>query len=164
MTALMVGLHPRRRAPRGRIEDRIAPFVFTLPWSLEGLGGLRERIAECAGWLSEEDADALILASFEAATNVIRYAPLMVGDATLACRITREHDSLIVELIYPSAVFTPPSEVQPDLSGESESGFGLFIMEQSVDSVEYDSPMPGIASIRLVKRANPRPQQHADVH
>ena len=154
LTALMVGLHPRRRAPRGRIEDRVEPFVFTLPWTLEGLGALRARIAECAaGSLPAEDADALILASFEAATNVIRYSRLLVGDATLTCRISRESDALAVELIYPSAVFALPAEVRPDLSGESEGGFGLFIIEQSVDSVEYASPMPGIASIRLVKRA-----------
>ena len=60
---------------------------------------------------------------------------------------------MAVELIYPSAVFTPPAKVQPDLSGQSESGFGLYIIEQSVDSVEYSSPMPGIASVRLIKRA-----------
>ena len=153
LTALMVELHPRRRAPRGGIADRIAPFVFTLPWSLEGLGGLRARITECAGSLSEADTDALILASFEAATNIIRYSRLLVGDATLACRITREVDALIVELIYPSAAFTPPAELRTDFSGEAEGGFGLFIIEQSVDSVEYASPMPGVASIRLVKRA-----------
>ena len=152
LTALMVKLHPRRRAPRGRIEDRVEPFVFTLPWSLEGLGGLRACITECAGSLPDEAADALILASFEAATNIIRYSRLLVGNATLTCRITRTDDALAVELIYPSAAFTPPAEVQPDLSGESESGFGLFIMEQSVDSVEYASPMSGIASVRLVKR------------
>ena len=31
---------------------------------------------------------------------------------------------------------------------------GLYIIEQSVDSVEYASPMSGIASIRLVKHAS----------
>ena len=115
---------------------------------------MRAGIAECAGSLPAEDTDALILASFEAATNVIRYSRLMVGDATLACRITREDDALVVELIYPSEVFTPPADVQADLSGESEGGFGHFIIEQSVDSVQYASPMPGVASIRLLKRAS----------
>jgi anti-sigma regulatory factor (Ser/Thr protein kinase) len=38
------------------------------------------------------------------------------------------------------------------MSGVSEGGFGLYIIEQSVNSVEYTSPMPGVASIRLVKR------------
>ena len=61
---------------------------------------------------------------------------------------------MAVELIYPSAVFTPPAEVQPDFSDQSESGFGLHIIAQSVNSVEYASPMPGLASVRLIKRAN----------
>ena len=115
---------------------------------------MRARIAECAECLPAEDVYALMLASFEAASNVIRYSRLLVGDATLACRITREADALIVELIYPSAAFAPPTELRTDFSGESEGGFGLFIIAQSVDSDEYTSPMPGVASIRLVKRAS----------
>ena len=114
---------------------------------------MRARIAECAECLPAEDVYALMLASFEAASNVIRYSRLLVGDATLACRITHEAEAVVVELIYPSAVFVPPAEVQTDLSGESEGGFGLFIIEQLVDTVEYASPMPGVASVRLVKRA-----------
>ena len=154
MTALMVKLHPRRRAPRGDIEDRVHALVFSLPWSLDALGGMRERIAQSALSLPAEDADALVLASYEAATNAIRHARLMVGDATITCRIAREDEAVAVELIYPSAVFTPPAELRTDFSGESERGFGLYLIEQSVDSVEYASPMPGIASVRLVKRAN----------
>ena len=156
LTALMVGLHPRRQAPRGRIADRRNPLVFTLPWSLDGLAGLRPRIEACAGGLAGDDADALILASFEAATNIIRHARLLVGDATLTCKITREEQALAVELIYPGEAFAPPPQPQADFSGDSEGGFGLFIIEQSVDSVDYGKPMPGIASIRLVKRTPAR--------
>jgi anti-sigma regulatory factor (Ser/Thr protein kinase) len=136
------------------VGDRLAPLVFSLPWRLEGLGDLRARITECASSLPEDAAAALILASFEAAINVIRHAPLLVGDATLTCRITRENDAMVVELIYPSEAFTPPAELHPDMSGESEGGFGLYIIAQSVDSVAYSSIMPGVASIRLVKRAS----------
>ena len=37
----------------------INSFLFILPWSLEGLVGLRARIRECASSLPTEDADAL---------------------------------------------------------------------------------------------------------
>ena len=154
LTALMVKLQARRHGLRGGIEERIAPLVFALPWSLEGLAELRRRIQECAGALPAADADGLILASYEVATNAIRHAKLMVGDATLTCRISPGHEALTVELIYPSDAFTPPAEVLADLSGESEGGFGLYIVEQTVDSVEYASPMPGTAKVRLVKRAS----------
>jgi PAS domain S-box-containing protein len=153
LTAVMVTVQPRRGMTNRVVGDRIAPLVFSLPWRLEGLGDLRARITDCATNLSEDAAAALILASFEAATNIIRHAPLMVGDATLTCRITRESDAVVVELIYPSEAFTPPAELDPDMSGASEGGFGLYIIEQSVDSVEYSSIMPGVASIRLVKHA-----------
>ncbi len=153
LTAVMVTLQARRGAATRRVEDRIAPFVFNLPWSLDALGILRARIMASASNLPEDDADALILASFEAATNIIRHGRVLVGNASISCRITRESEALTVELIYPSAAFTPPAQTKPDMSGLSEGGFGLYIIEQSVDSVEYTSPMPGVASIRLVKRA-----------
>jgi PAS domain S-box-containing protein len=154
LTAVMVTLQARRGAPDRRVEDRVAPFVFNLPWNLEGLASLRARIMANADSLPADDADALILASFEAATNIIRHGRILVGNASISCRITRESDALVVELIYPSEAFTPPAQTNPDMSGVSEGGFGLYIIEQSVDSVEYNSPMPGVASIRLVKRAS----------
>ena len=42
----------------------------------------------------------------------------------------------------------------PDFSGESTGGFGLFIIENCVDRVTYGSPMPGIASIALYKEGS----------
>jgi PAS domain S-box-containing protein len=153
-TALVVALHERRVQPRGQIADRVKPFVFDLPWCLDELASLPARIGERAGHLPAEDADALILASFEAATNIIRHARLLIGDATITCRITREDEALAVELFYPSEAFSPPANLQPDFSGVSEGGFGLYTIEQSVDSVEYGNPMPGISSVRMVKRAS----------
>jgi PAS domain S-box-containing protein len=153
-TAFMVGLRERRGPLRGRLEERVKPFVFSLPWKLEGLARLRTHIRASAWSLPAADVDALILASFEAATNIIRHARLLVGDAKLICKITREGQAVVVELIYPSPAFTPPAVIKPDFSGASEGGFGLYIIEQSVDSVDYSNPMPGMASIRLVKRAS----------
>lgn len=103
-----------------------------------------------------EDADALILASFEAATNIIRHAPPLVADSMLTCRVRRLDDGLVVELIYPSAAFRPPEEMRPNFSGNSEGGFGLYSIENSVDTVEYGEPMHGIGSIGLFKYAKKR--------
>jgi hypothetical protein len=97
---------------------------------------------------------ALYRFDLDAATNIIRHALLLIGDATITCRITREDEALTVELIYPSEAFSPLANLQPDFSGVSEGGFGLSIIEQSVDTVEYGSPMPGISSVRMLKRAS----------
>ena len=152
-TALLIDLHAQRSPPRGRIEQRVNPLLFNLPWDLNALAALRARVAESAWFLPTQDAQALVLATFEAASNIIRHAPPLVADATLACRVTRRDRELVVELIYPSEAFSPPDELRPDFSGESDGGFGLFIIQESVDSVEYGSLLPGIGSIRLVKRA-----------
>jgi anti-sigma regulatory factor (Ser/Thr protein kinase) len=159
-TALMVELHPRRRLPRGAIAQRVNPYLFNLGWNFDALQTLRARIEESAWFLPAEDANALILASFEAATNILRHAPPLVADATLCCRVTRRENALIVELIYPSEAFIPPAPTQPDFSGNSEGGFGLYIIANSVDAIDYDELMPGIGSIRLLKRAGAAPKLH----
>ena len=157
-TALMIEIQGLQPAPDAASDAGSAYALFNLPWTLDALATLRRRVEEGARSLPEADAAALLLASFEAATNILRHAPPFVSDATLACRISREAGSVVVELTYPSEAFMPPHNVDPDFSGDSEGGFGLYIIEQSVDCVAYASPVPGVGSIRLVKRAG----QHAD--
>jgi anti-sigma regulatory factor (Ser/Thr protein kinase) len=123
-----------------------------LPWRLDGLGPLRTAIAAAACRLPPADVDALILGSFEAATNILRHAKPYFSDATIACRLTQRPGDFSVELIYPGPTFAPPENPTPDFSGASEGGFGLYIMDNCVDSVEYASLLPGVSSIRLVKR------------
>jgi PAS domain S-box-containing protein len=152
-TAIMVEVLPGRISPRRGIEQRVDPDLLILPWRLDGLGALRARIAETAGHLAEDEVQALILASFEAATNILRHAEPYFSDATIACRLTRRPDEYSVELIYPGPDFSPPVDPQPDFSGNSDGGFGLYIINNCVDAVEYASPLPGVSSIRLIKRA-----------
>jgi PAS domain S-box-containing protein len=151
-TAIMVEVLPGRIPPRRGMEQWVDPSLLILPWRLDGLGALRARIAETAGHLAEDEVQALILASFEAATNILRHAEPYFSDATIACRLTRRPDEYSVELIYPGPDFSPPVDPQPDFSGNSDGGFGLYIINNCVDAVEYASPMPGVSSIRLIKR------------
>jgi len=62
-------------------------------------------------------------------------------------------------LIYEGEPFFPPSAPSPDFSGHSEGGFGLYIINSSVDQVDYCSPMPGMASIRLLKKLKQLPDR-----
>jgi anti-sigma regulatory factor (Ser/Thr protein kinase) len=130
---------------------------MVLPWRLDGLAPLRAAIADAACRLTEADVDALILGSFEAATNILRHAKPYFSDATIACRLTQTPDESSVELIYPGPTFKPPDNPTPDFSGNSEGGFGLYIIENCVDQVDYSSLMPGVSSIRLVKRRSEAP-------
>lgn len=152
-TAAMVELQPRRMGMRATIAQRKAPSVLVLPWRLDGLDSLRRVLPQVASRLGEDEQQAVLLASFEAATNILRHSRPYFDDATIACRMTQHDEEFSVELIYPGPCFNPPNNPQPDFSGDSEGGFGLYIINNSVDSVEYLALAPGISSIRLFKRA-----------
>jgi anti-sigma regulatory factor (Ser/Thr protein kinase) len=151
---LVIEITPQRGKQRGSLNDRTRPSLTILPWRLEQLGALRSEITRLAFNLDAEQIDALILASFEAATNILRHARPYFSDATIACRFQHDANSFSVELIYPGPVFTPPDEPQPDFSGNSDGGFGLYIIQQSVDEVIYRELLPGLSSIRLVKHSS----------
>jgi PAS domain S-box-containing protein len=151
-TAVMVSMRPSRKPPRGSLEQWINPSLMVLPWRLDRLGDLRTRIAQAASDLPATDVDAIVLASFEAATNILRHAKPYFADATITCKLERRSDEFSVELIYPGPTFAPPADPMPDFSGASEGGFGLYIIERCVDSIEYASLLPGVSSIRLIKR------------
>ncbi|MDP1525832.1 MAG: PAS domain S-box protein [Rhodocyclaceae bacterium] len=125
---------------------------FEIPRALDQLAPLRSRI-EVAGKeaaLDEAAIQSMLIAAFEAATNIVRHTPPRLVDATIHCALTIQPNRLEVDLHYLGNAFTPHDSV-PDFSGESEGGFGLYIIRNSVDSVEYSSPVDGICRIHLVK-------------
>lgn len=131
-----------------------APVALELPWDLAELSTLRAAVDDAAraAGLSDDARDALILASFEAATNVIRHgSERPCEDTTLQCNIEEDRDALHVTLYYLGPPFVPDHDLEPDFSGESESGFGLFIIRSCVDDVVYDAPGPGVCRIRMTK-------------
>ena len=127
-----------------------------LPWRLDGLAPIREAIAAAAEQtgLADDARDALILAAFEAATNVVRHAESPLPDASIHCRIKAADDSLVLSLYYLGEHFVP-AETTPDFSGDSEGGFGLYLIRNSVDEVVYDSPAPGVCRVHLRKQKAP---------
>jgi anti-sigma regulatory factor (Ser/Thr protein kinase) len=127
--------------------------VFDLPRASARLEPLRTRVGAAAAFLGAEAANGLVLAAFEAATNVVRHASSPLADATLSCRITREAARVVVEIWYLGEAFQPAAEPQPDLTGESEGGFGLYIMSRAVTGVAHESPLPGVCCTRLVQVA-----------
>ena len=129
------------------------PYSMNLPWRLEAISELRVAINKVAIGMPETERAALTLAAVEVLTNAIRHAPHSLKDATITCRLNCSTTQMSAELIYPSATVFEPSELlKPDFSGEAEGGFGIFIIHQSVDHVQYTAPLPGICAVRLVKQ------------
>jgi PAS domain S-box-containing protein len=134
---------------------RSLPEVFELPWEARGLGALRDRVAAAGAGLGTEASAGLVLGAFEAATNVVRHVPRPFPDATLSCRIVPGANSTTVEIWYLGEGFEPPAEPQPDFSGNSDGGFGLYIMAHAVDHVVHESPLPGVCCTRLTQTSAP---------
>ena len=150
-TAVVIALRPLRQYPRGGRSRRRAPEVFNIPWQLDQLGVLRARLAHYRAWLGDEATSALTLAAFEIATNIIRHAGPPDEGASFSCCIEADARAVSVELCYLGAAFSPQGSASPDFSGQTQGGFGLYIVEHSVDQVAWSAPLPGVCSVRLVK-------------
>lgn len=133
--------------------DSPSSEAFDMHWDLQALGMLRKKIyafANAAG-MQEENRDALILGCFESATNIIRHSNRPFADSSLSCKIKRLGKAIEVELLYVGSAFMPSTNPEPDFSGDSDGGFGLFIIEQAVEHVIYSTPLTGVGSIRLIQ-------------
>ena len=149
----------------GRVVDDMTMLVLQAPsvgalheWRLElqramdRLSELRRFVMErgAAGGLSDERAAALALAAVELASNAIRHCGEVVQDP-LEIMLQADRQACRLELLYLGPRFTPPALLEPDFSGHSEGGFGLYIIRESCDAVDY-SHADGINRVVLTKR------------
>lgn len=154
----------------GLLQHHGARHEVEIPWEITALDPVRlltQQYARSAG-LTEEKVAALTLAVFETVTNVIRHADPPLDDATLHLSIEERPEDLRVTFHYLGGDFLPEvmnPEAMPDFSGESQGGFGLYIIRNSVDAVHYSNPVEGICRIELevllVNNAGPtRAKEH----
>ena len=156
-TAVLVDLQGPVAAG-GRIGDKVVEEeLIELPWDIAGLEPLRRRVAAAGTVLQPDAVDRLVLAAFEVATNVVRHVEQPFAGATLSCRLRSEPDRVTVEVWYVGPVFAPPEQRVSDFSGDSEGGFGLYIIENAVSEVTYEQPLPGICCTRLVQESSAAP-------
>lgn len=140
-----------------------APSELEMPWTLDALGRSRQFIeaqARQAG-LADDAGDALTLAAVEAATNVIRHVTPALVDASVLVRVADTPASVEVSFYYIAEPYVPLAR-EPDFSGASEGGFGLYIIANSVDTVTYDSPAAAVARIHLCKHKSALPTEARD--
>jgi serine/threonine-protein kinase RsbW len=102
------------------------------------------------------DKDALIynieLAVHEACANIIEHAYAgLSGRIEVAFTLVQEPRKLVVELGDNGRSFDLSSVSAPDLDQPHTSGYGLFLVHQLMDKVEY-LPDPGNNLWRLTKR------------
>src|SRR5262245_3391823 len=101
--------------------------------------------------LNQDDVGALELAVTEAASNIMKHAyhgnegqPIQVEAEVLPGKIR-------LRLLHRGDSFDPSTVPLPALDGSHESGYGVFIIAQSVDNVRYYSDDIGRNCIELTK-------------
>lgn len=154
-TTIIVELRPQRKQPRRTARHRHNSNIFEIRRNLAALPLLRAQISKVIDHLPNSEASTLMIATCEAVSNIIRHVPAPFADASLICRLTINSTLLIVELFYLGQPFEPMPIHTPDFSGNTDGGFGLYIIEHAVDTVQYLSPVLGVCCTRLTKRIHP---------
>ncbi len=154
-TVVMISLRPLRTEPRRGLHERRSPNYLSLPAAVESLPLLRHRLADFTAHWGREDAESLFLAVQEAATNALVHTEGGVGGESLDFRFVPQADGLVIEMFYLGHPVLLDLTVAPDFSGATSGGFGLYIMAELLDSIDYLAPTDGVVKTRLFKRFQP---------
>jgi len=103
-----------------------------------------------ASLFDDERKDQVILAVNETAANIIKHA--YQGKSQQKIQITAEVsvDRLVFRLYDWGQVFDPKSVKKPKFNGSQDGGFGVYIISQSVDEVNYSRDADGRNCIELI--------------
>ncbi len=135
LTCVVVQVTPHR-APLARTELEIHSELGELRRARELVAGFCQ--TRLSPPLDDAAVSALVLAVDEAACNVIKHAYHGRADQRIQLVIEAHADRVAVRLRYLGAPFDPSAVPPPSFDGSRESGFGVFLIAQSVDAVRYD--------------------------
>ena len=105
--------------------------------------------------LVEERIASLVLAVNEAASNIMKHSYHRREDQRIDITAEAFSDRVAVRLRYQGAPFDPALIPAPAFDGSRESGFGLFMITNSVDRVRYYKDDLGRSCILLEVRREP---------
>ncbi|MBW1783443.1 MAG: ATP-binding protein [Deltaproteobacteria bacterium] len=128
-----------------------------IPSSLSEVSRARRFVREFCGptaqaSLDERDICQLELAVHEAAVNIIRHAYDNRMGQRILIEAQQSDEGFMFRLNHWGKSFDPTSVPPPALDGESEGGYGLFIISSFVDEVAYIQNDTGKSTVCLIKR------------
>ena len=85
-------------------------------------------------------------------TNAVRHSEPEDPASPVDVVLQALADRMVLEIRYDGKDFAPGKVGLPDVTEYPEGGFGLYIIEQSVDEVEYGVAVDGRNFVRLTKR------------
>jgi PAS domain S-box-containing protein len=143
-----------------RIEERQLPIArreIDVRSDLKELRRVREFVCEfCGGLLGDESLGSLELAVNEAASNIMKHAYQGRADQWIHLEAEAFADYVSIQLHHLGDPFDPLAAPPPTLDGTRESGYGAYIISQSVDQVRYYRDERGRNCVALVKKRNAR--------
>ena len=98
----------------------------------------------------------LALAVDEAATNIVLHAYDRRAGQPIELVVECEPDEVAVSLIHQGRDFDPATVPPPSYDGSRTGGFGVWLIQEAVDQVEYRRADSGQCVVHLMKR-RPRP-------
>ena len=101
--------------------------------------------------LPDHALDQLELAVNEAASNVMRHAYEGRADGRLLIETDADDGRVRVRLCHWGRPFDPAAASPPAFDGSREGGFGVYLIAQCVDEVEYGQDEHGQSHVTLVK-------------
>ncbi len=135
----------------------MASFAFAA--ELESLARIRERVKQFSDkqGFSEKLTYHLLLCVDEACTNIITHGYEGMNPGSILLDIERVGDSVEITLTDFGHSFEPAPPAKPDvaeaLGGDRVGGFGLYIIYEAMDEVDYEATPAG-NHLRLTKYLN----------
>lgn len=105
-------------------------------------------------WNETSDLPAisqLELAVSEAASNIMLHGMRGQPEGLIELTLNVENERVCVMFSYSGCSFTPEAVPAPDFNGRAESGYGQFLIQQSVDEVHFSRDDAGRCTICLIK-------------
>jgi serine/threonine-protein kinase RsbW len=131
-----------------------APWSLTIPSDLRLLALARafvEAVCQVAG-LDERATHAVVLATDEAANNVMRHAHRGRPEAPLIIQCFIRHDSIEIRLLDEGAPFDLSSVPQLNPAELRIGGRGVFLMRRLMDELSVQPRAERGNTLRMVKR------------
>jgi anti-sigma regulatory factor (Ser/Thr protein kinase) len=134
-----------------RHDENRPIYRLEVPVTLSALGLIRDFVTEhtIKAAIPDDTAGPFVVAAVEVMTNIIRHATGRLSDAPVELFIRHKAGGLILETSYLGDPYAPPVDApDTDLSTFPEGGFGLFIIRNACDKVEYRSS-DGVNTVRM---------------
>lgn len=101
--------------------------------------------------VADEQTAALELAVNEAAVNIMEHAYAGRPDGRIDLEARDYGDRVTIRLLHSGTGFRRADVAEPVFDGTADGGFGIYIIEQSVDEVHYGTDDNGSQEVVLTK-------------